>query len=65
MGLFCLQISDDDERIALLDSPSTKTVVKNVFRHVTDVLQREITHSTAIVPELFVQIVFGLYGVDC
>jgi hypothetical protein len=64
MDLFCLQISDDDERIALLDSPSTK-VVNNVIRHVTDVLQRETRHSTAIVPELFVQIVFGLYGVDC
>jgi hypothetical protein len=54
MGLFYLQISHDGEREVLLDSPSTTTVVKNVFGHVTDVLQkREFRHIAAIGPQLF------------
>jgi hypothetical protein len=43
---------DDDEREVLLDSPSTTTVVKNVIRHVREVLQGEFRHSRAIGPEL-------------
>jgi hypothetical protein len=39
-------------REASLDPSSTTTAVKNVFRHVTDVLQLEFKHSTAIGPEL-------------
>jgi hypothetical protein len=52
MNIFCLPISDDDKIEVLLDSPSTTTLVKNVIRHVTDVLQEESRHSTAIGPEL-------------
>jgi hypothetical protein len=38
-------------REAFLD-PSTTAAVKNVIGHVTDVLQPEFKHSTAIGPEL-------------
>jgi hypothetical protein len=55
---------DDGEKLVLLDSPSTTTVVKNVIRHVTDVLLREFMHSTSIGPELSKQKFYGLYGVD-
>jgi hypothetical protein len=37
---------------AFLDPSSTTTAVKNVFRHVTDVLKLEFKRSTAIGPEL-------------
>jgi hypothetical protein len=52
MDIFCLLNSDDDAKEVLLDSPSTTTVVTNVIRPVTDVLQGEFRHSTAIGPEL-------------
>jgi hypothetical protein len=48
MDRFCLPISDNDEEQTLLYSPSMTTVVKNVVRHVKEVLPRELTHSTAI-----------------
>jgi hypothetical protein len=52
MDNFCLQNRDDDDEVSL-DLPSTtKTILKNVFRHVTVVLQRECRHSTAIGTEL-------------
>jgi hypothetical protein len=39
-------------REAFLDPSSTTTAVKNVIGHVTDVLQPEFKHSTAIGAEL-------------
>jgi hypothetical protein len=57
MDRLCIPISDDGERLVLLDSTSTTGVVKKVIRHVTDVLQREFWHSTAIGPELSKQII--------
>jgi hypothetical protein len=43
-------------REAFLDALST-TAVKNVFRHVTDVLQLEFKRSTAIGPEISKEII--------
>jgi hypothetical protein len=42
---FCLKLSMM-MREAFLDPSSTTTAVKNVFRHVTDVLQLEFKRST-------------------
>jgi hypothetical protein len=42
---------------AFLDPSSTTTAVKNVFRHVTDVLQVEFKRITAIGPELSKEII--------
>jgi hypothetical protein len=42
---------------AFLGLSSTTTAVKNVFRHVTDVLQLEFKRSTAIGPELSKEII--------
>jgi hypothetical protein len=44
-------------RGAFLGPSSTTTAVKNVFRHVTDVLQLEFKRSTAIGPELSKEII--------
>jgi hypothetical protein len=54
MDIFCLEITDEDDGEVSLHSPSstTTTVIKNVIRHVTDVLQRESRHTTAIGTEL-------------
>jgi hypothetical protein len=54
MDIFYLHIKDDDDGEVSLDSPSTTTttVLKNAIQRVTDVLQRECRHSTAIGAEL-------------
>jgi hypothetical protein len=44
-------------RGAFLGPSSTTTAVKNVFRHVTDILQLEFKRSTAIGPELSKEII--------
>jgi hypothetical protein len=44
-------------RGAFLGPSSTTTAVKNVFCHVTDVLQLEFKRSTAIGPELSKEII--------
>jgi hypothetical protein len=44
-------------RGTFLGPSSTTTAVKNVFRHVTDVLQLEFKRSTAIGPELSKEII--------
>jgi hypothetical protein len=51
-------------REAFLDPSSTTTAVKNVFRHVTDVLQLEFKHSTAIGPELSKEIILHVAVYD-
>jgi hypothetical protein len=64
MDRSCIPIGDGGERLVLLDSPSTSGVVEKVIRHVTDLLQREFWHSTAIGPELSKQITLRLISVD-
>jgi hypothetical protein len=49
---------------AFFDPSSTTTAVKNVFRHVTDVLQLEFKHSTAIGPALFKEIILHVVVYD-
>jgi hypothetical protein len=51
-------------RGAFLDPSSTPTAVKNVFRHVTDVLQLEFKRSTAIGPELSKEILLHIAVYD-
>jgi hypothetical protein len=57
-------------RETFFDASSTTTAVKNVFRHVTDALQLEFKHSTAIGPELSKErilhvAVYDFKRVDC
>jgi hypothetical protein len=54
-------------RGAFLDPSSTTTAIKNVFRHVTDVLQLEFKRSTAIGPELSNEIILhvAVYDLEC
>jgi hypothetical protein len=54
-GSFLLLVSDDEG--AFLGASSTTTAVKNVLRHVTDVLPLEFKRSTAIGPELSKEII--------
>jgi hypothetical protein len=49
---------------AVLDPSSTTTAVKNVFRHVTDVLQLEFKHGTAIGPELSKEVILHVAVYD-
>jgi hypothetical protein len=49
---------------AFLDPSSTTTAVKNVFRHVTDILQLEFKRSTAIGPELCKEIILHVAVYD-
>jgi hypothetical protein len=49
---------------AFLDPSSTTTAVKNVFRHVADVLQHERKRSTAIGPELSKEIILHVEVYD-
>jgi hypothetical protein len=49
---------------AFLDPSSTTTAVKNVFRHVTDVLQLEFKRSTATDPELSKEIILHVAVYD-
>jgi hypothetical protein len=49
---------------AFLDPSSTTTAVKNVFRHVTDVLQVKFKRSTAIGPELSKEIILHVAVYD-
>jgi hypothetical protein len=44
-------------REAFLDASSTTPAVKNVFRHVTDVLKLKFKHSTALGPDLSKEII--------
>jgi hypothetical protein len=69
MDRFCFKLAMM-MRGAFLDPSSTTTAVKNVFCHVTDVLQLEFKRSTAIGPELSKEIIlhvviYDLSCVDC
>jgi hypothetical protein len=48
----------------LLDPSPTTTAVKNVFRHVTDVLQLEFKRNTAIGPDLSKAIILHIAVYD-
>jgi hypothetical protein len=62
MDRFCFKLAMM-MRGAFLDPSSTTTAVKNVFRHVTDVLQ-EFKRSTAIGPELSKEIILHVATYD-
>jgi hypothetical protein len=53
MDVFCLQISDEDEREVLLDSPSMTTVVKNLIPLSRTYYSENEWDCTAIGPELY------------
>jgi hypothetical protein len=63
MDRFCFKLAMMTRR-AFLDPSSTSTAVKNVFRHVTDVLQLEFKRSTAIGPELSKEIILHVAVYD-
>jgi hypothetical protein len=61
-GSFLFTVNDEI-RVDFLD-PSTTTAVKNVIHHVSDTLQLEFEHGTAIGPELSEEIILRVAVYD-